>query len=927
LDYISLTLDIKDGSGNLPGRTCSAAFVPSAVLTDAGVAITDQAPVNVAFSGVSEPSVSLLPTDAAGPMPAGWTWGVTFSGTGMPGPFSFFLPAGADTFTATDASPCVFTLAETDAPFAGTGVQISGGSLPAGFEAGTTYYVTSPSGSTYSLAATLADALAGTALASTSTGSGSVVTVSQVLSSLIEVESGTAFQAYMLQPSGTPSAGQVPVATGVGEASAWGDGGGGGGSGTVTSVSVATANGFAGTVANPTTTPAITMKTSVTGILKGNGTSVSAATAGTDYLTPAEGLQVSNNLDDVGTRQTALNNLAGAVTSGDYLRGNGSNVQMSAIQAGDVPTLNQNTTGTAANITDTLDQVPAPAANVSLNSHKITNLANGSSGTDAAAFGQLPSSGTPLALTQGGTGVSAASDAALLADLGAAALAGAAFTGEVTVQAPVNPSDAVTKSYADAIAQGLSVKASVQEATAAALPSNTYANGSSGVGATLTATTNGALTVDGVSVALNDRVLVQNEASAAHNGIYSVTTLGTGSVPYVLTRTADFDTASQIPGAFVFCEQGTANAGAGFVVASEGPFTVGTTAITWTQFSGAGEITAGSGLSKSGNTLSLATALPNGTTATTQSGGDSSTKVATDAFVAAAVALVVQSVTAGDTSIVVGGSATAPTIETGTLDVIAADHPPAANWSNNSHKITSVANGSSAQDAAAYGQTPAGGNTATIAQGGTGQTSASAAFNALSPLTTIGDTLYGGSSGAGTRLAGSTSSTKNFLTQTGTGSASAAPAWGTIAAGDIPTLNQNTTGSSGSCTGNAATATNLAGGATLPDYLAPAVAGLTFVGSGTTLVNAALGNAFSLTLTASTTTLGNPSNPVDGQVIRFRITQGSGGSFTLSYGSNYDFGAAGQPTLSTTAAKVDILAFEYVGSISKWCFLGAGLGY
>ncbi len=118
----------------------------------------------------------------------------------------------------------------------------------------------------------------------------------------------------------------------------------------------------------------------------------------------------------------------------------------------------------------------------------------------------------------------------------------------------------------------------------------------------------------------------------------------------------------------------------------------------------------------------------------------------------------------------------------------------------------------------------------------------------------------------------------------------------------------------------------LAGG-TLTGYVAPAVATLTFVGSGTTLVNAALGNAFNLTLTASTTTLGNPSNPVDGQVIRFRITQGTGGSFTLAYGSAYDFGAAGAPTLTTTAAKVDILSFMYVASISKWAYLGGSLGF
>lgn len=81
-----------------------------------------------------------------------------------------------------------------------------------------------------------------------------------------------------------------------------------------------------------------------------------------------------------------------------------------------------------------------------------------------------------------------------------------------------------------------------------------------------------------------------------------------------------------------------------------------------------------------------------------------------------------------------------------------------------------------------------------LTSGGTGQTTPTAGFNALSPLTTLGDTLYGGTSGTGTRLAGNASATKEFLTQTGTGSASAAPAWGTIAVGDVPTLNQSTTG-------------------------------------------------------------------------------------------------------------------------------------
>jgi hypothetical protein len=116
----------------------------------------------------------------------------------------------------------------------------------------------------------------------------------------------------------------------------------------------------------------------------------------------------------------------------------------------------------------------------------------------------------------------------------------------------------------------------------------------------------------------------------------------------------------------------------------------------------------------------------------------------------------------------------------------------------------------------------------------------------------------------------------------------------------------------------------LAGG-TMSGWLAPAVVALTF---GTSIaVNAELGNAFDLTLTASTGTVAAPANPVDGQVIRFRITQGAGGGFTVVWNAVYDFGAAGAPTLSTAAGKVDILAFEYVASISKWAALGSGLGY
>lgn len=106
--------------------------------------------------------------------------------------------------------------------------------------------------------------------------------------------------------------------------------------------------------------------------------------------------------------------------------------------------------------------------------------------------------------------------------------------------------------------------------------------------------------------------------------------------------------------------------------------------------------------------------------------------------------------------------------------------------------------------------------------------------------------------------------------------------------------------------------------------VAPAVFALT---DGATIsVDASKGNVFTVTLGGSRT-MATPSNPLDGQVIRFRIKQDGTGSRTLSWGAGYDFGAGGAPALTTTASKTDVLAFEYVatGSLNKWVYLGAAI--
>jgi len=179
----------------------------------------------------------------------------------------------------------------------------------------------------------------------------------------------------------------------------------------------------------------------------------------------------------------------------------------------------------------------------------------------------------------------------------------------IQLATPTADGDAANKSYVDSVAEGLDIKGSCVAATTGALPAVTYDNGTSGVGATLTADANGALAaIDGVTLVADERVLVQNQAAALQNGIYVVTTVGDGSNPFVLTRATDFDQGSpsgEIPGGFTFIEEGSTNADAGFVCTTNAPVTMGTTEINFTQFSGAGGITAGDGLTKTGDTLSV----------------------------------------------------------------------------------------------------------------------------------------------------------------------------------------------------------------------------------------------------------------------------------------------------------------------------------
>jgi len=203
-------------------------------------------------------------------------------------------------------------------------------------------------------------------------------------------------------------------------------------------------------------------------------------------------------------------------------------------------------------------------------------------GTGAFAYESGATARTSLGL---GTGDSPTfTSLTLTSQSGSLAMNSQKITGLAT---PVADADAATKSYVDSVAQGLSAKDSVRAATTAnGTLASAFANGQA---------------IDGITLATGDRILIKDQTSGDENGIYTVNASGAP------TRAVDFDANAEVAkGAFIFVEEGTTNADSGFVLTTDGSITLDTTALSFTQFSGAGQITAGSALTKSGNTLNVA---------------------------------------------------------------------------------------------------------------------------------------------------------------------------------------------------------------------------------------------------------------------------------------------------------------------------------
>jgi hypothetical protein len=216
--------------------------------------------------------------------------------------------------------------------------------------------------------------------------------------------------------------------------------------------------------------------------------------------------------------------------------------------------------------------------------------------------------------TLSGNTLAAGVTASSLTSLGT--IANLTATAGTVANAPSGSTDIANKLYVDTVAQGLDAKASCVAATTADI------------------TLSGAQTIDGVSIVAGNRVLVKNQSLSQNNGIYLC---ASGS----WTRTTDANTWDALTSAFTFIEQGTLNGDCGFVCTANAGGTLGTTALPWSQFSGAGTFTAGTGLTLTGSVFSLTSpvAVANGGTGLTSLGSGVATFLGTpsSANLAAAV--------------------------------------------------------------------------------------------------------------------------------------------------------------------------------------------------------------------------------------------------------------------------------------------------
>jgi hypothetical protein len=323
-----------------------------------------------------------------------------------------------------------------------------------------------------------------------------------------------------------------------------------------------------------------------------------------------------------GTGQTTAAAAANALlpsqtsNSGKYLTTDGSgNLSWGSVSGYSAPTIGSTSIASGSTVSNlngvTINSTTIPT------SKTLVTTADSATVTNTMLAGSIADSKLNQITTSGKVANSAttATDANTASAIVARDASGNFIANLITInQAPTASAHAASKAYVDSVAAGMNWHASVKAATTANL-STTYSNGTLGVGATLTADTNRAFTtLDGVTGwSVGDRILVKDQTTTTQNGVYTLTTIGSASVPWVLTRASDADNsiAGQVSaGDAVYVKNGTANINQAFIETTDGTGTngaiiIGTDSITWTQFTGAANITAGNGLTRTGNSLDV----------------------------------------------------------------------------------------------------------------------------------------------------------------------------------------------------------------------------------------------------------------------------------------------------------------------------------
>ena len=355
------------------------------------------------------------------------------------------------------------------------------------------------------------------------------------------------------------------------------------------------------------------------------------------------------------------------------------------------------------------------------------------------------------------------------------------LTAGTVATTPTAGTDLANKLYVDTVAQGLNTKAAVINATTSALTA-TYLNGTLGVGATLTNSgTNVAFSADGISNSVSDRVLIKDQASTFQNGIYTVTTVGSVSVPWVLTRATDNDTWAEVPSGYVFISTGTTLADTGWVCSSDAGGTMGTTAITWSQFGGVGGLS-----SINFGTTGLTPATPSSGAVTVAgtlavaNGGTNITSYAIGDIIYASTTGVLSKLAdiATGNALISGGVGTAPSYGKIDLTTHVSGTLPIANGGTNS-TATATAGGVNYGTGTAHAYTAASTSGYILTSGGAGapafiQTLPVANGGTGANTLTANYVLLGNGTSAPQMIAPST--TGNVLTSNGTTWASTAPA-------------------------------------------------------------------------------------------------------------------------------------------------------